>query len=347
MSNMEYDPATGLPKKAKGIPSNSYAAPLPFGSPGSDVGAIMPGGALTGTIPGQSSGYGPSASFNMPGLTTTDFTALINEQLKPLQDMINQQQGFDKAGLTAARQRAIAQFGFAPDFSNMDPSFLSALNAAGAAPDLAGDLTPEVRALAEKNTAEGLSTKARLEKANKDALRAIKNTLASRGMLRSGETGYQLGEQNLAFKQANADAVGKLNEYLAGVAQAYADSEKQRQERLFQEQSSATARVAQQAANVPGIQGTYVGQGPNGGAIYRGPDGQTYLVDAQGNRYVYNNPVIPDNAAPLPRPVETPKVAQFAGAPRMSGGLSVLYPNVKPGSAGAKKTNSSLPAWAR
>jgi len=76
--------------------------------------------------------------------------------------------------------------------------------------DKYGWVNDETRQLAAANTASGVSTFARLQKAYADAARRSKRALAARGMLRSGELGYQQQEQGLLHRQNLADATGKL-----------------------------------------------------------------------------------------------------------------------------------------
>jgi hypothetical protein len=81
-----------------------------------------------------------------------------------------------------------------------------------------------VPGLAQQNTQAGTSLLARLMKAAQDARLQTVNQLAARGILSSGETGYQLGELALAQKQAEYDArtgvLSQLNELQAGNASA-------------------------------------------------------------------------------------------------------------------------------
>jgi hypothetical protein len=69
---------------------------------------------------------------------------------------------------------------------------------------------------------------ARMEKLRKDNVRAIKNALASRGALRSGEAGYQLGEEQQRYSTAQYDARSQLVDLLAGIEAGYANSSRAR-----------------------------------------------------------------------------------------------------------------------
>jgi hypothetical protein len=61
--------------------------------------------------------------------------------------------------------------------------------------------------------------------------------LAARGMLRSGELGYQLGEENLRYTQSQYDARQQLTDYLVGISSALANAQR--------------ARAREQAAGIP------------------------------------------------------------------------------------------------
>lgn len=67
--------------------------------------------------------------------------------------------------------------------------------------------------------------------------------MAARGILRSGETGYQLRENALANKQATYDAGRELLDYLSGAQAAVAQREQERQFGLLQAQQDAAIRA--------------------------------------------------------------------------------------------------------
>lgn len=332
---MAYDPYSGMKKKV-----NPYGSLPPLGYAG--VGRT-PNGSLYGTIQGQQDPIAPPApAQTLPGLTTPQYQALLTEAMKPYQDAYNQQHTMGLEDLNTARKRAIASFGVVPSWSK---DFLSSLNASGAAPDINSVLTDEVRQLAEKNTGDGLSTTALLDKANRQANAGITNNLASRGMLQSGELGYQTNEQAQAYKQAYSEATGKLNDYLAGVAKAYADAENARNEKLLAAQETAAQSVAKRAANAGNVSLSYVAQGPNGVPIYRSADGKMFTVDAQGNRYPYEGPDPMLPAAPSP-PASTSAPASAARAAAPVSAPNVYLPgneNVPARFAGAQ---TAMPAFA-
>lgn len=110
------------------------------------------------------------------------------------------------AGLKAARERAIYQFG--------DPSLA----------DEAGfGLDPQAGAFARQNYLSGNATSARLDKQHELARQAIINNLAARGILFSGDTGYLQGEENRNYGNESYDARQKVLDYLASLFGDYND----------------------------------------------------------------------------------------------------------------------------
>jgi hypothetical protein len=173
--------------------------------------------------------------------------------------------------------------------------------------DLNGIIDPATQALAQKNTEAGLSTEARLSKAHTDAMRAIKNSLAARGALRSGEAGYQLGNEQQAYTQAEYDSKQQLLDYLSSYQQGYLQAEQQRQQQLAQASSDAANRQQALPQNQPTPQQTAVfdSYAPDGQPLYRAPDGTLHLQDGS----VY---------APAPPPSAPPGGGQHAtGLPQV------------------------------
>lgn len=150
----------------------------------------------------------------------------------------------DRASLKAQRQRALVNFGEIPDFRS--------LIGGGAVGDIESDITPEIRSLAEQGTSSGISTIARLEEARKDAARQLSGFLAGRGLVRSGETGYQQGRQQTDYTRARYDSTQELLDYLAGYQSAYTQAEQERQS-------------AQQAASMTALQ-NYLASNPSASA---------------------------------------------------------------------------------
>ncbi len=131
----------------------------------------------------------------------------------------------DAATLKAQRQRALIQFGEVPNFADA-----AGLLGANFSADIGGNTAD----LAKKNTTAGLSTVARINQHNTDLINGIRNNLAARGGLRSGETGYKLGRENTDYTRAQYDARQKLVDYLAGANAAYVAAQRARELQLAQ-----------------------------------------------------------------------------------------------------------------
>lgn len=163
-----------------------------------------------------------------------------------LQDYMNQARadfGADTAAdrgsmINALRKYAIS-YGALPDFSS-----LGGLGGE-AAGYFAEALDPNTRALAEKAEKEGLSSHARLAHANQLTTRRIPAALAARGILRSGQTGSDLAEQALTYKQQGYDMLNELLGGITGTVGNFQEAERQRQRQLAQMEMEAAWRAAQ------------------------------------------------------------------------------------------------------
>lgn len=189
----------------------------------------------------------------------------------------------------AATDRALIQYGSVPSFNGLGLSGdqLGFLNQ---------DVTPDIAALAQQNTAAGLSTQARLQQAHDQAVLALQQHLAARGALSSGEDPYQMGLQQQSYTQAQSDAVNQLLDAISGFQNSYTQSQQQAQQQLIQAMQAAAAQEAQLAQNQPVTysydpgSGTYVGgdgstMTPAGGNTVKHSNGSTYGVDSNGNTY--------------------------------------------------------------
>jgi hypothetical protein len=252
----DYDPVTGLPRR-QGQQPFSYAPP-PFSyapSPGSGAGAPSLAFNATASAPG---GTGFGATTGAPGTTAGGVNYGAYRDIIQSDPFYRQTladlgaQGFaDDASARAAAQSGLIRFGEVP--ANLEPS-------------QAGWVDDTTRRLAEQNTAAGLSTTARLAKQQRDAVRAIRNVLAARGGLRSGELGYQLGEEQQRFATANYDARTQLMDYLAGINQGIVRAQRERQAAAAAAAAAAAGRGVQSGAG-PG------GQGGTGGDTGGGDTG--------------------------------------------------------------------------
>ena len=73
---------------------------------------------------------------------------------------------------------------------------------------------------------------ARIKQAFADAARGITNDVTARGILSSGETGWQHGRNVQDLNRANYDARQSLADYLGGLRSSFANSERTRQRSL-------------------------------------------------------------------------------------------------------------------
>jgi hypothetical protein len=109
--------------------------------------------------------------------------------------------------------------------------------------DLGAIIDPQTQQLAKQSYESGVGTQARIDKANKDALRQIKKALAARGALRSGELGHQLKEQEGRYTNAQFDARQALLDMLSGYQKGYLEGERLRQSNYFAALMSAAGRA--------------------------------------------------------------------------------------------------------
>lgn len=219
----------------------------------------------------------------------------------------------DLAQRNAAIQRALVQFGKVPDLGSLAKS----LGMSQA--DIQDAAGPDVQKLAQENTDAGLSTEARLAQANQDAVRQITNSLNARGILNSGETGFQLDRQNTANRQGEYDANQKLLDYLQQYQQGYVSAQQAKEQSLAQAYSDAANRQYNLNQGSAGQQAAFDHVDSAGHAVYRGPSGS--LFNADGSPYTAPAPAAPQApAVHLPttysnpgdgRPVRGPSIFAF------------------------------------
>jgi hypothetical protein len=228
-------------------------------------------------------GYGPDG-INIPG-STPDYKGLIGTDpgLLQLQGDLAAGGIADAAARDAAYQRGIIQFGEVP-------TGISGMNLGNAAQ------------LAQQNTAAGLSTVARLSTQHQDAVRTITNALAGRGLIRSGETGYQQGREDTRYTQTQYDARQKLLDYFSQVQGSFTQSERARQAAYAM--GISQAEMAQLAMHPP-TPGMVATRGSDG--LYHTPDGRTYNPDG--------SPYTGGSVAPPPQAPQAPTYQPFAGVP--------------------------------
>jgi len=155
----------------------------------------------------------------------------VNRMLAPLQAQLAGQSAQDNASAHAAIRRALIQGGYEFDAKKDIRRGLGY-----AIPHVMDAKT--IQAIKEANDA-GLTQKFTIDRANEDAKRQIINTLAARGILRSGATGFQLGRQNTAYTQANYGSRQKILDTIAGIWGGFLQAERQRAAMMAQAGMSA------------------------------------------------------------------------------------------------------------
>lgn len=225
-----------------------------------------------------------------------DYQALLQQDpgYMALKQQLSAQQIQDAAARQAATDQALIQYGMIPDFSGLGSSM-------GLSPQqiqmLEQDISPQVQALAQQNTAGGLSTEAQLQHSQEVAMRSLRNNLAARGALSSGEDAYQTNQQNHNYAVAQNDALQKLLSALGGYQQTYLTNQQNEQNQLTQglqtaeQQQMALPQNSGFSLSYNPRTGKYhsssggtfsVGHNGHGMTITSDQTGQSYLVGAQG-----------------------------------------------------------------
>lgn len=160
------------------------------------------------------------------------YGGILSEFLNASKARFGAQSAADAASRDAAIQRAIISYGQVPDFEKLGigEQTLGYLK---------GAMSDKVKQLAEQNTKEGTSVYARQAHANDVANRKIPATLAARGLLRSGQTGYDLGEQAQNYKIQGFDTLNELLGGIEGTVSNFLNAERARQEALAQAELQA------------------------------------------------------------------------------------------------------------
>lgn len=278
-------------------------------------------GGYFGATPIGDYGFPGSGSINTPGFIP-DYKSLIANDANLLQTQKDlAAQGLtDLTGRNNAFNRAIVGFGAVPDFNQAQKTL--GLN-------LGDVLGPDTAQLAQGNE---FSTQANLGHAHIQAVQNIRKALASRGLLRSGETGYQLGEENRQYGQAQYDSTQKLLDYLAGAQQAYAEAEKQRTAQTTQAREAATTRqiglnpaTGSQEAKLDAGLSAQAGE-----PIYVGANGKKYRADQTIYEPPAPAPARPPQTGAIPGPIQpdAQPATISAGGPLPGGIPTVKAPSM-------------------
>lgn len=144
-------------------------------------------------------------------------------------------------------------------------------------------LSPTAAALAAQNTTAGLSLLARLNRQTEDSRRQQINDLAARGILSSGETGFQLGRVQQSSLESQYDARRSLLDLLRQGSDTFAQAELQRKLGLIDAAQNAYGRQLARPANTQ-VGGGGVGYGGVGGVVGGGgfPSDPSGGDDGQG-----------------------------------------------------------------
>lgn len=171
-------------------------------------------------------------------LTTADWQKLIagDAGLQSAEAALSGSAAADQNALGANFTNAYESFGKPVDLATL------AQQLGMSQADIQNYLGPDAQKIAQENSDAGLSTTARLDQANQNAIRSIMANLNKRGLLHSGETGYQLDQQNLGYRQAQSDAYGKFLGYLQQYQQGYLTAQQQRAASLASSVNSAADR---------------------------------------------------------------------------------------------------------
>lgn len=225
-----------------------------------------------------------------------DYQTLLEQDpaYSALKQQISAQQIQDAATRQAATDQALIQFGMIPDFSSLGSTM-------GLSPQaiqmLQQDISPQVAALAHQNTAGGLSTEALLQQNQADAIRNLRNNLAARGGLSSGEDAFQTQRQDQNYALAQNNALQKLLSAIGGYQQNYLTNQQTEQQQLAQGLSQAetnqSALTQNQGFNLSynprtgkyhsSAGGSYsVGHSPHGMTLTSDQTGASYLVGPNG-----------------------------------------------------------------
>jgi len=202
---------------------------------------------------------------------TPDYQALIQQDpgFAALSQQLQAQDTTNAAQRQAATEQALIQFGMIPDFQavaaqlGLSPQALQMLQS---------DIDPNAAALARANTSAGLSTEAGLQQNQDQAVRALRNNLAARGGLSSGEDAYRTNLQDQAYAKAQSDALSQLLAAVNGYQQQYLTSQQQ----ADAQRQAGLQSALQFESGLPQNQGFTLRYDARHG-VYRDASGNTYV----------------------------------------------------------------------
>lgn len=230
------------------------------------------------SVAGGGKGGKIAKAFRGPNLAnyTPDYQSIINEDpaFSALKGSLSAQGIQSASQRRAATNQALIQFGSVPNFAaeaqqlGLSPSALRTLQ---------GDIDPATAALAAHNQ---FSTEAELKRQEDQAMLALRNNLAARGGLSSGEDAYQSGNQEHNYESAQQSALVRLLGAITGYQQNYTTEQQGQQQQLAQaiQQAEATDSA------LPQYQGFSLHYNAKSGK-YVGPSGEKYTPVRQGKTW--------------------------------------------------------------
>lgn len=258
----------------------------------------------------------PAQSITGVGSYTPDWASLINNDagLKAVESQVNAGNAMNQDQLNAELANAYETFGSNVDLASLAKSLGMTQS------DLQNAITPDVQQLAKENTDAGLSTQARLQQQNKLATQQLLANLNKRGLLHSGEAGYQMDQLNTGYRQAQSDAYQKLLGYLQQYQQGYLSALNGNTTNLTNAISAAATRQAGLNQGSSGATAQLDHIDGAGNAVYRGPNGNFYNADGSPYHAAAPAPPAPAPAPALPPNLGNPNVGYQQG-PRIPGRL--------------------------
>ena len=182
---------------------------------------------------------GTAAAAPVAQKRSNPFAGIMADYLNQMRGDMGAEGAADKGGMINQLRKYIVSYGALPDFSNIGGL------GGDAKGYLAEAMDPNTMALAQKAETEGLSSHARLGQENDKATRLIPALLASRGMLQSGQTGNDLADQGMKFKQSGYDMLNEMLSGITGSVSGYQENERQRQRQLADMEMQAAMQAAQ------------------------------------------------------------------------------------------------------
>lgn len=148
---------------------------------------------------------------------TPDYQSLLANDpgYMAIKQTLSAQGTTNDASRKQAINQALIQYGAVPDLNSVSTQLGIPLA------QLQALIDPATGALAKANSDAGLSTTAQLAHQEANAMRDLRNNLAARGALSSGDDAYRTNEQNLNYSIAQNNALQSLLGALTGANQSY------------------------------------------------------------------------------------------------------------------------------